>query len=322
MEKRFVYKIILVVFVILELFVISILISSLVDQHKVKNIYPKITEKVNFIGNHYYFVKSNSTILVYEYQKNYNSSYLNTNSYGFRDDEFEVNENKKKVVVLGDSIAVGLGLEVAFPDLLEKCLNKNNDSIEVMNLAVEGYNTLQELELLKIFGLTFNPDFIVVQYSLNDLETYHLEVFLSQEEAKQRFNDIFLLVKNNATCSKYLDFEYDYYTDFVIKKYYNPCFLNILDYSFKSFSDISYNNSIPLILVIFPYNLSFYEERNLILLHEIIIDLAYKHSLRYIDLYPYFLNSSLELFEDHVHPNEEGHKIATEVICDYVDSLI
>jgi lysophospholipase L1-like esterase len=76
-----------------------------------------------------------------------------------------------RVVVLGDSIAEGLGVdEVAdtFPARLERRLRAAGRPVEVLNFAVTGYNTAQEVETLAARALTFEPDLVLLAYCLND----------------------------------------------------------------------------------------------------------------------------------------------------------
>lgn len=98
-----------------------------------------------------------------------------SNSAGFRDVEHAVAKPSGvyRVVVLGDSIAAGLRVERyedTFPAILEKLLRERGLNAEVINLAVSGYNTQQEVELFKEKGLRYRPDLVLVAYSLTDRE--------------------------------------------------------------------------------------------------------------------------------------------------------
>jgi hypothetical protein len=103
------------------------------------------------------------------------------NQLGFRDHEYSIQKPKDvyRIVVIGDSIAFGycnneepLSLNSTFSKLLEAKLNKirpfGYSRIEVLNMGVSGYHTLQEAEFLRTKGLAFNPDLVIVAYCLND----------------------------------------------------------------------------------------------------------------------------------------------------------
>jgi lysophospholipase L1-like esterase len=78
-----------------------------------------------------------------------------------------------RVVVLGDSIAFGYGVEEAssFPRILETQLAAlvPQARIEVVNLGVGGYNAWNEAALLSDVGVSYQPDLVLVQFCINDL---------------------------------------------------------------------------------------------------------------------------------------------------------
>jgi GDSL-like lipase/acylhydrolase family protein len=82
-----------------------------------------------------------------------------------------------RVVVLGDSVAFGLG--VADDETFCSRLNARDNGIEVANLAVQGYGPDQELLKLERDGLRLEPDLVVVAHCLaNDLAEAMLPVSL------------------------------------------------------------------------------------------------------------------------------------------------
>jgi hypothetical protein len=78
-----------------------------------------------------------------------------------------------RVLVMGDSIAFGFGVpeESTFPRVLEQQLGAlvPQARSEVVNLGVGGYNAWNESELLKDVGLGYQPDLVLVQFCINDL---------------------------------------------------------------------------------------------------------------------------------------------------------
>ncbi|HUD70408.1 MAG TPA: SGNH/GDSL hydrolase family protein [Dongiaceae bacterium] len=96
-----------------------------------------------------------------------------SNSLGFRDREhpLEKEPGTFRVLLLGDSVAQGLRVEDdrrIFPALLEERLRERGIAAEVLNFAVNGYDTRQEVETLATKGLRFRPDLVLVAYCLND----------------------------------------------------------------------------------------------------------------------------------------------------------
>src|SRR5262249_2884810 len=93
-----------------------------------------------------------------------------TNREGFRDvgHAVEKSQGVYRIVVLGDSIAAGLHVdrnEDLFAPLLQKLLTDRGVPAEVINLAVSGYNTQQEVELFREKGLRYRPDLVLLAYS-------------------------------------------------------------------------------------------------------------------------------------------------------------
>jgi lysophospholipase L1-like esterase len=114
-----------------------------------------------------------------------------SNSLGFRDREHAVAKpaGVYRIVVLGDSIAAGLHVERnedVFPPILEGLLVQDGLRAEVINLAVSGYNTQQEVEMLREAGLQYHPDLVVVAYTMSSREHLDGDILKTLLEAEQR----------------------------------------------------------------------------------------------------------------------------------------
>lgn len=101
--------------------------------------------------------------------------YFHTNSLGFRDREFrqERRDGTQRIIAVGDSITAGNGIadvEKVYTRRLETLLNRRDDETryEVYNMGVSGYETHQEIETLRVYGLEYDPDVVLVQFCLND----------------------------------------------------------------------------------------------------------------------------------------------------------
>jgi len=94
---------------------------------------------------------------------------IQLNSRGERDDESAPEEMARhgKLLLLGDSLAFGWGVEVgdSLANRLEVALDR-----EVRNLAVSGYGTDQELLKLRLEGLSQKPVAVIVVFCDNDVE--------------------------------------------------------------------------------------------------------------------------------------------------------
>ena len=84
---------------------------------------------------------------------------------------------RPRVVVLGDSIAFGLG--VSDEETFSSRLAGRGNGIEVANLAVQGYGPDQELLVLELEALRLRPDVVVLAFCMaNDLAESVLAVSL------------------------------------------------------------------------------------------------------------------------------------------------
>ena len=98
---------------------------------------------------------------------------ISINSHGFRGREYTVAKppGVYRIVVLGDSITFGNNLPANqnYPSLLENQFNQHGKRVEVLNLGLGGYDTLQEVATLEDTGLKFAPDMVVLGYCINDI---------------------------------------------------------------------------------------------------------------------------------------------------------
>lgn len=121
---------------------------------------------------------SSNRILRYELKPaiktQYGGNEISINSDGFRGPEYKTFKDKDtyRIVVIGDSSAFGklLSFEAALPYRLQAALSRlcPRKKIEVLNMGIEGYNSAQELELLRVKGLKYSPDLVIVYYNFND----------------------------------------------------------------------------------------------------------------------------------------------------------
>src|SRR3989339_601652 len=142
----------------------------------------EIAVRIFRIGSDFPYRKSSNPVLLYEYLPGFEGKMwgrpFRTNSSGFRDIEFSLQKPSgvHRTVVLGDSIALGQGLdpEQTFAARLRERLNSDSperkyEKWEVLNMAVCAYNTVREVELFKEEGVKYSPDLVILQYCLDDI---------------------------------------------------------------------------------------------------------------------------------------------------------
>lgn len=143
-----------------------------------------------------YFLSDNP-ILGYELRPNYrdpnptnhNGRFSYVNSDGQRDTERVVPRvtGKKRIILLGDSVVAGHGqpeLDLTISKTLERVLG---DGTEVLNFGVGGYTTLAEVELLRVKGLKYRPDAVIVMAVYNDTDQSNGEDFRRYQHQRPRW---------------------------------------------------------------------------------------------------------------------------------------
>jgi lysophospholipase L1-like esterase len=98
-----------------------------------------------------------------------------TNSYGFRDYEWQMPKppGRIRILVVGDSLTFGNAapFEAIYSKVLERILKKQNPQIEVITAAAGGWSTYDELDFLKDEGLGYQPDLLIIGFYRNDFSS-------------------------------------------------------------------------------------------------------------------------------------------------------
>ncbi len=132
------------------------------------------------IGEAYfrYFYAEDDNVITLATQ-NWLDRYWHLNSWGFRDREWTPADyaGKQTVVVLGDSFAAGWGLKDTSDRFSDVLASKLGSQYAVMNAAVYGTSTPEQLDILKKFPVQ-KPDVVILQYFLNDIDYAGLQLGL------------------------------------------------------------------------------------------------------------------------------------------------
>jgi lysophospholipase L1-like esterase len=141
----------------------------------------------------YFLKRSDDQYIRYELNPNYQGTIdkvkIRINSQGFRGREYGVDKKDRiRIILLGDSITFAKTFEEGktYAVLLEKLLKKLNPKTEVLNMGVDGYDTLQEVLEFKKNGLKFSPDLVLVCYCLNDIGVTPLDLGFMQTFLKPK----------------------------------------------------------------------------------------------------------------------------------------
>ena len=96
---------------------------------------------------------------------------IQLNSQGFRNN-IDIDNTKKKILMLGDSMTLGWGANEAFSNNLEK---KINDNFQVLNAGIGNTNTYMQINNFFENYKKYNFDIIILNFFINDFEKVEIK---------------------------------------------------------------------------------------------------------------------------------------------------
>lgn len=269
------------------------------------------------------------------------------NAYGLRDYDYSLEKpaGTQRIIVLGDSIGFGyctwnetLRLAATFDNVLERRLREQpitRGAVEVINLSVSGYSTVQEVVYLQRKGLALQPDLVVVAYCMNDDVTFGESGELKLLSRDPRFADSNALaraLRRNLLLRSHL----------VRALWFNLGLLGAseehirsgagdyaarLDRDFERLRVLGAAHGFRTLVVLFPHlhhqAAGVYEDAAR---HLIVAAVARSKGFETVDLLPIFLAASqgdLTRIAGRchaLHPDEAGHGIAAAAVFDHLAS--
>jgi hypothetical protein len=102
------------------------------------------------------------------------ATHVRLNHLDFREREFPAQKpgGVYRIAVVGDSFTFGQGIEEGdrFTNRLERALNRGGQPFEILNFGRRGAETVDEVQMLKDAVVGVQPDFILLQWYINDVE--------------------------------------------------------------------------------------------------------------------------------------------------------
>jgi hypothetical protein len=276
-------------------------------------------------------IASDNPILVYELIPNTKVQYdgawvkLNkttietVNSDGFRGRDYPVDKMKDvyRIIILGDSFTFGAGVNdnETFSYYLEQKLNSlrlNNEKFEVLNLGVGGYNTFQEVECLKVKGLKYRPDLVIIAHHGNDVENVS-EIEQVRDEMYADYINGNENITNNTFYSAWAYFQnkaFEIVYSEIEKQSFDKVFENVRQ-PMENLYNISLQENFSLMIMHFPNGYKHNEQA------EKLYNFSDEKSICYLDftdiydienLYPQIMHPQ------DAHPNPYAHS----VLADYI----
>lgn len=256
------------------------------------------------------------------------------NGSGFRDvDHFiEKPTGIKRIVVIGDSVAEGYGVEssAVFSRVLQRELGT---SYEVINIAAGGLNTPQEIHLFEHHGAMYAPDVVVLNFVLNDGDFYSN---IKAAEAYQARKDAVIGLLNipiNPKLKRMLKSSALIYFvkervedlkgriagvnegDYFVSLWEKEETQRKIELGFDQLAGLRERGRFDGVVVIWPLVVDYGEYRYRHI-HEWVREQGVKRGFKVFDLLPKFSKVSYRQLqvtsEDSVHPNAFGHRLAAD----------
>jgi lysophospholipase L1-like esterase len=247
-----------------------------------------------------------------------------------------------RIAVLGDSVAFGYGvtLEQSFPAQLERRIAATRAGpVEVLNLAVNGYNPWSEAALFRDVGVRYRPALVLVQFCINDLNdpTAHFdastalalgalppEAFPEASDAARarEGSRVTALCERSRLCTLVARrlglgrFSLERMLTAIAPR--ERASDEMLTWLGRRYDEIATVAPSPLVLVVFPWA-SELGAAAPAALHAQLAVLGREHGWYVIDLLPAFraaaARDAAPLFHDLWHPTARGHAVAAEAVA-------
>jgi len=246
-------------------------------------------------------------------------------------------EKPLRIAIIGDSITEGAQVQPydTYSMRLESLLNINPTStpVEVHIYASAGTCTKHQKRFLRK-ALSIEPDIVILGICLNDAEDFAHKKQLNawREERLPRVPPP--QIARLLRMSKILSWIYQKKETVRTRKAQNEYFRKLFnpDYSgfrrfkraLKYFQDVCTTRDVKFVAVIFPMVHADLDEEQYPFtdIHATIREILDEYHIQYLDLLPYYINKTSDRLTAipgiDGHPNEIGHRIAAEVIFEYL----
>lgn len=261
------------------------------------------------------------------------------NSLGFREREIgpERAADGLRIAVVGDSFTEGPGLAETerLSSQLEQALERSSDGVEVLNFGRAGAETVDELEVLREVVSPLRPDFVLLQWFVNDVEGHHKEgrpepwplLPLPSTHATLKHHSALYFVMNltweNIQVHLGLTGSYD---DYLVRRFADPDGQASKEAfeSLEQFFATAERAGIPMGMVLFPL-LDESSIDKLGFLLDRVLESCAEHHVICIDLRPALAEVGnlrrLHLNRFDEHPNGVAHAIAARAVLEAFEPL-
>ena len=266
------------------------------------------------------------------------------NSAGFRDVEhsFDNPLGRRRVVVVGDSVAEGYGVE--WPSVFAaRVASQLGDGYEVINLAMQGLNTPQEIHLLAQSGVIYKPDLVVLNFVLNDADFYTnfraaarftaekdatlgiLNLRIDPRVKRLLKSSAFIYFVKESTENLWGRFFAKEQSDYFTRLWASEANRRRVLEAFDRLAALRTRHGFEVVVIIWPL-ITEYKGYRFEPVHAWVSDQASQRGFATLDLLRHFAGTPYRQLqvtsEDNVHPNSRGHSIGADVFLAWYQSQL
>ena len=266
-----------------------------------------------------------------------------------------------RILYLGDSVTFGYRIahwEDTWPFLLADSLTaRDSRPVETVNLSVEGYSQWQQLIVLTSEGIQYAPDLVVVGFVLNDVtEMFHLARFGGSDESFQvrhsytspadrllsksalyyELQNVIREVKARRRLGEDLRLgairQEQLEVETLMRSPEAPAVRTAWDIALADLQrivDFCGARDIPVLVVVFPFTMQMDDPVGLSAPQDVIVSYAHARGIPMVDLLPLLADytrspgaSPSDLFVDHDHLSETGHRVVAGLIAKRIAGML
>jgi hypothetical protein len=180
------------------------------------------------------------------------------NELGYRDRTISDEKNKRKILILGDSITAGHGIKNARDRYTDQLQKKIGDRYRIYNLGMNGSDTEDEYQ--RLLSYPVKPDILVLQYFGNDIERVAIRTGATHKSLAGPYGDINWLTKWALRHSYFLDFIFWQiprkdmgYWEYLEAAYTNREILELHLQDLNKIVVYAQSHNVPLVVIMFPF---------------------------------------------------------------------
>ncbi|MBD1141203.1 SGNH/GDSL hydrolase family protein [Pelagibacterales bacterium SAG-MED39] len=254
-----------------------------------------------------------------EHRKNVSAKLMGSqiilNDHGFRVVQ-KTQNNKKKILMLGDSMTFGWGAKKPFPNIL----NEKIENYEVLNAGIGNTNTIMQINnFFENFSSKFEYELIVLNFFINDFE----DVKIVEPNFLQKYSYLYTFINNkiNTILIKF-NLKKDW-QKFYTENYLDENIRNDTLKEIQKLNDYCNKNNINFIIHNIPElrdlnNYRFNNETN------IIKKFAKKNKIYFIDSFnslQYHNEEELWVTNLDPHANDKAHTIIADFLLKKISEI-